>query len=320
MSGTPVLEIRNLTKAFSMPGGRDFYAVRDVSFSVPQGASLGLVGESGCGKSTIARMITKLTEATGGSILLDGDDITHIPEKEHKKRVFSKVQMVFQDPYGVFSPRMPVGTFLEEGLVFHGVMSRKEASAEAKRLLELVELPSSLLDRMPHQLSGGQQQRVVIARAISIKPRLLILDEATSALDVSVQEGVLKLLMRLQKELQLTYLFIGHDLAVVRSIADRIAVMYAGNLVEEMDSEDLTDTAVHPYTLRLLESVFSIGDKGKKHIELENFSLSDKEDNTGCPFAHRCREAGASCSKEQPGSRLLEKNHVVKCFHVHGAM
>ena len=313
MSNAPVLEIRHLSKAFPGKNGEDFYAVRDVSFAIERGDSLGLVGESGCGKSTIARMITKLTEPTEGEILLDGADITHIPQRRWKAEVFRKVQMVFQDPYGVFSPRMPIGTILEEGLVFHGIMGRREARAEARRLMDLVELPSDLLDRLPHQLSGGQQQRVVIARAISIKPSLLILDEATSALDVSVQEGVLRLLMDLQKELHLTYLFIGHDLAVVRSITDRIAVMYAGHLVEALESEDLANQAAHPYPEKLLGSVFSLDDKGKKDIELESFSLADASRSAGCPFAHRCGRAVAACGQAIPPDVRLGPNHVARC-------
>ncbi len=316
MSKAPVLEIRNLVKAFPGTDGEPFYAVRDVSFSIPEGGSLGLVGESGCGKSTIARMITKLTDPTEGSIWLDGEDISHIPARQVKQKVYRKVQMVFQDPYGVFSPRMPIGTFLEEGLVYHGIMSRREAGEEAKRLLELVELPASLADRMPHQLSGGQQQRVVIARAISIHPRLLILDEATSALDVSVQQGVLELLMRLQKEMNLTYLFIGHDLAVVRSIADRIAVMYAGQLTEELPSERLTAQAVHPYTRRLLDSVFSVGDKGRKVISIESLDASQAVRGKGCAFAPRCPRAAEKCKKELPAPRLLEEGHIVCCGQV----
>ena len=316
MSTAPVLEIKNLTKSFRRTGAENFFAVKDVSFSIREGESLGLVGESGCGKSTIARMLTKLTDPTEGTILLDGEDITHIPRNQYKKKVYRKVQMVFQDPYGVFSPRMPVGTFLEEGLVYHGLMTRKEASAEAKRLLALVELPDSLYDRMPHQLSGGQQQRIVIARAISIRPRLLILDEATSALDVSVQEGVLRLLDRIQKEMNLTYLFIGHDLAVVRSITDSIAVMYAGNLVEEIKSHELSGCAMHPYTKKLLESVFSIGDKGKKKIEIENLGGIGAHNTAGCPFSSRCKKAGTDCSRKTPPVHNVGEGHTVKCFQV----
>lgn len=316
MSNVPVLEVRNLSKVFPRKGQEDFYAVRDVSFSISRGESLGLVGESGCGKSTIARMITKLTEPTEGQILLDGMDISHIPQKRWKQDVFRKVQMVFQDPYGVFSPRMPIGTFLEEGLVFHGIMSRRDARAETKRLLDLVELPAELLDRLPHQLSGGQQQRVVIARAISIRPSLLILDEATSALDVSVQEEVLKLLMDLQKELNLTYLFIGHDLAVVRAITDRIAVMYAGHLVEEIESEELVKQASHPYTEKLLGSVFSLDDKGKKDIQLESFSLIDAARSAGCPFTQRCAKATSLCSKDIPPERRVGEHHMVRCTQI----
>ena len=316
MSTAPVLEIRNLSKVFKNNDAGDFYAVRDVSFEIPEGGSLGLVGESGCGKSTIARMITKLTQPTEGSILLDGKDITSIPKSQYKQEIFRKVQMVFQDPYSVFSPRMTIGTFLEEGLVYHGIMSRKEAAQEARRLLELVELPVNLLDRLPHQLSGGQQQRVVIARAISIKPRLLILDEATSALDVSVQEEVLNLLVRLQKELNLTYLFIGHDLAVVRSITDRIAVMYAGTLVEELESERLSGNTRHPYTQRLLGSVFSVGDKGKKVIELENVTMGDTSRAKGCPYAPRCQYCMDRCRTDQLPRLEVEPGHYVSCFNV----
>ena len=314
MSASPVLEIRNLTKKFPRDGQDDFYAVRDVSFALPEGGSLGLVGESGCGKSTIARMITKLTHPSEGQILLDGEDITDIPKSQYKEKVYRKVQMVFQDPYGVFSPRMPIGTFLEEGLVYHGIMSRSEAAKEAKRLLDLVELPSNLIDRLPHQLSGGQQQRVVIARAISINPKLIILDEATSALDVSVQKDVLNLLVKIQKELGLTYLFIGHDLAVVRSITDRIAVMYAGVLAEELDSENMSGSVRHPYSQRLLRSVFSIGDKGNKVIELEESVPGDASALKGCPYAPRCGVCTERCRAEKPPRREVGPDHFVTCF------
>ena len=253
----PILELRHVSKTFRTDDGREVRAVRDASLCVYPGESVALVGESGCGKSTIARMVTRLIDPTEGEIILCGRDTSKL-EGKALRDLYRDVQMVFQDPYSVFSPRMSVGTFLGEGLVHHGIMTRAEATEEAKKLLELVELPAELMDRMPHQLSGGQLQRVVVARAVSIRPKVLMLDEATSALDVSVQKQVLALLMRLREEYKLTYLFIGHDLAVVRTIADRIAVMYAGCIVEELPSAKL-DCACHPYTKKLLAAVPRIG-------------------------------------------------------------
>lgn len=255
---TKLLELSHLSKSFYGGVCGSIAAVKDVSLSVRQGESLGIVGESGCGKSTLARMITGLTPPSSGEIFLDGQDITHL-KRNQRRQIYRKVQMVFQNPYSAFSPRMEIGTFLEEGMVFHGMMDRAAAGREAVKLMEQVELSADLLHRLPHQLSGGQLQRVVIARAISIRPKLLILDEATSALDVSVQKQILMLLARLQREQNLTYLFIGHDLAVVRSITDRIAVMRAGEVVETLDSEHLSEAARHPYTKTLLASVFSVG-------------------------------------------------------------
>lgn len=251
-----MLQLSHISKIFRSGKGDEISALKDVSLSVRAGESLGIVGESGCGKSTIARIAARLTDATSGTILLDGEDVTHL-KKRRRRETYRKVQMVFQDPYSVFSPRMPVETFLEEGLVGFGLMSRPKAHGEVKKLLQMVELEPELAGRLAHQLSGGQQQRVAIARAISIRPKLLILDEATSALDVSVQQQILKLLIRLKNELHLTFLFIGHDLAVVRSVTDRIAVMYEGAIVEELDSRSLTQ-ASHAYTKSLLDSVFRV--------------------------------------------------------------
>ncbi|MCR4892359.1 MAG: ABC transporter ATP-binding protein [Lachnospiraceae bacterium] len=308
-----ILELKHVCKTFK--GGKkstETKAVQDVSLVVRQGKSIGVVGESGCGKSTIARMITQFTPTSSGQILLDGQDITNIGPSGAKE-IYRKVQMVFQDPYSVFSPRMQVGTFLEEGLLHFGIMSHAEAAKEAVALMEQVELSPDLLTRFPHQLSGGQQQRVAIARAISIKPKLLILDEATSALDVSVQKQVLKLLVKLQKRNNLSYLFIGHDLAVIRSITDQVIVMYAGRLMEEIDSEELDYHACHPYTQRLLGSVFSIHDRDVKEIELEYLGMEDDRESKGCVFCNRCPYAMDICSKEAPVMRTLHDNHRIAC-------
>ena len=309
---TPILELRNISKTFRTDDGKEVRAVRDASLSVYPGECVALVGESGCGKSTIARMITRLISPTAGEILLDGRDISRM-EGRQLRELYRDIQMVFQDPYSVFSPRMNIGTFLSEGLVHHGIMSRAQALEEAKNLLQLVELPAELMDRMPHQLSGGQLQRIVVARAVSIRPKVLLLDEATSALDVSVQKQVLKLLMRLRKEFDLTYVFIGHDLAVVQTIADRIAVMYAGLIVEELKSEDLSK-AQHPYTKRLLQSVFSVHDRNRKVIQVEDMGVTAAHQIPGCPFQPRCPLAAAECGNTCPGLRELEADHRAACL------
>ena len=309
---TPILELRHISKTFRTDDGREVRAVRDASLAVYPGESVALVGESGCGKSTIARMITRLITPTSGEITLCGRDTAALQGRALRE-LYRDIQMVFQDPYSVFSPRMNIGTFLCEGLVHHGIMTRSQAMEEAKNLLQLVELSPELMDRMPHQLSGGQLQRVVVARAVSIRPKVLLLDEATSALDVSVQKQVLALLSRLRKELNLTYVFIGHDLAVVQTIADRIAVMYAGMILEELRSEEL-ERARHPYTRRLLESVFSVHDRDRKVIQVEDMSVAANAAGIeGCPFAPRCSMARPECKTTCPALRELESGHRAAC-------
>ncbi len=309
-----LLALRGLTKIFPVGRHESLRAVRSVDLTLKRGESLGIVGESGCGKSTIARMVAQLTEVTDGQILFEGRDVTRL-SRSQRRELWRNVQMVFQDPYSVFSPRMTVGDFLTEGLVHFGIASRSQARDMLPELLGRVELPVELAERLPHQLSGGQQQRVVIARALSIQPKLLILDEATSALDVSVQRQILKLLMRLKDEMDLTMLFIGHDLAVVRSVTDRIAVMYAGQLVEELPGEGLREQASHPYTRRLLDSVFSTGDRGRKQIAIEDLSLIDRGRRMeGCPYQPRCAEAQARCANECPRLRTVGDGHGIACF------
>lgn len=307
----PILELNKISKIFEERKENQVAAVQNLSLVVYEGESLGIVGESGCGKSTLTRLITRMTPVTSGNIFFEGKDITHCNLKM-RREVYRRIQMVFQNPYSAFSPRMTIGTFLEEGLVYFGIMSRREAKNEALRLLKLVELPESFYERLPHQLSGGQLQRVVIARAVSINPSLLLLDEPTSALDVSVQSRILQLLVHLKRERGLTYLFIGHDLAVVRSISDRIAIMYAGEIVELLSSEYLMEEAEHPYTKELLSAVFSVKDHGIKEIPIRDLGI-EQQSSSGCPYVYRCSHASSICKTQRP--QLLERtaNHAVAC-------
>ena len=247
-----VLAIKNLSKNFNKVKALD-----DVSFELKKGEILGIVGESGSGKSTLAKVITRIVKPDGGSILFKGEDFTKL--NSAKLREYRKnVQMVFQNPNSTFSPRMNIGDFLCEGMLNFKLESKKEALKKAKEYLELVKLPTDIMERLPHQLSGGQLQRVVIARALTLSPEVLIYDEATAALDVSVQQDVLKLMYDLRKSCDNSVIFICHDLAAVRLVADRIIVMYNGKIVEIVDSKNLLSESKEEYTKKLLGSVFEV--------------------------------------------------------------
>lgn len=247
-----VLAIKNLSKNFNKVKALD-----NVSFELKKGEILGIVGESGSGKSTLAKIITRIVKPDGGSILFKGEDFTKL--NSAKLREYRKnVQMVFQNPNSTFSPRMNIGDFLCEGMVNYKLASKKEALKKAEKYLELVKLPVNIMERLPHQLSGGQLQRVVIARALTLNPEVLIYDEATAALDVSVQHDVLKLMYDLRKSCDNSVIFICHDLAAVRLVADRIIVMYKGKIVETVDSKNLLSESKEEYTKKLIGSVFEV--------------------------------------------------------------
>lgn len=247
-----VLTVKNLSKNFAKVKALD-----DVSFELKKGEILGVVGESGSGKSTLAKVITRIVKPDGGSILFKGEDFTKLNStrlREYRKNV----QMVFQNPNSTFSPRMNIGDFLCEGMVNYKLASKKEALKKAEKYLELVKLPVNIMERLPHQLSGGQLQRVVIARALTLNPEVLIYDEATAALDVSVQHDVLKLMYDLRKSCDNSVIFICHDLAAVRLVADRIIVMYNGKIVEIVESRNLVSESKEEYTKKLIGSVFEV--------------------------------------------------------------
>lgn len=326
MDDNTLLEVKNLKKYFDLPGGFFFQkspgkikAVDGISFTIKKRETFGLVGESGCGKSTTARVLLRLIEPTAGLAFYKGIDIFKTDRKEMFK-IRRKIQIIFQDPYASLSPRMTVGDIINEPLEIHGMGDRKERIGRVNELLETVGLSPEHINRYPHEFSGGQRQRIGIARALSLKPELLLCDEPVSALDVSVQAQILNLLSDLQKDFGLAYLFIAHDLSVVKHISSRIGVMYLGKLVEIADSKDLYIRPLHPYTIGLLSSVL-IPDPGlerkRKRITLEGDVPSPVDVPSGCSFHTRCPIARDICSKEMPELKNYSQNnkeHFAACF------
>lgn len=318
-----LLEVKNLKKYFtvkdSMFESKRSYlqAVDDISFQIKKGETFGLVGESGCGKSTTGRSIVKLYEPTGGQILFDGVDITRISEKDmlpYRKRI----QMIFQDPYASLNTRMTVADIIGEGLDIH---TKYRGEAREKRIYELlgtVGLKKEHASRYPHEFSGGQRQRIGIARALAIEPDLIICDEPISALDVSIQAQVVNMLEDLQKELGLTYLFIAHDLSMVKHISDRIGVMYLGKMMEIAESNTLYEEPLHPYTKALLSSIpipNPRADKNKR-IVLQGDIKSPIDPPEGCRFSSRCRYCEAICTQKTPELVEVKPDHFVSCHLV----
>ena len=308
-----VLEARHVTRRFPASGGRTLIANNDISLKFYKGKTLGLVGESGCGKSTFMRFLVSLDTPSEGEILYRGKDITKLRGEELRQNR-QHIQMVFQDPSGSFNPKMKIRDIVCEPLLNFGRISKSEKDTACRRLLEMVELPGDFADRYPHNMSGGQRQRVGIARALALEPEVLILDEATAALDVSVQKSIIELITRLQKEKNITIAFICHDIALVRSMAHQVAVMYLGNLVEVMPAENLGEKALHPYTKALIASVFDVNMDFSKPIEsIEGEPPSPLEVPRGCPFRGRCPCAEERCERERPQLHRVEQDHQVAC-------
>jgi len=319
-----ILEVRNLKKYFPVTSGvltqrvvGVIKAVDDVSFAVREGETVGLVGESGCGKTTTARCILQLERPTGGEVLFEGKDLTRMNEGE-LRAVRRRIQVIFQDPYGSLNPRMTVGQIVGEPLTVHGlVASRAAALARAADLLAMVGLSGNLADRYPHELSGGQRQRVGIARAVALEPRLIVCDEPVSALDVSIQAQIINLLEDLQERFGLTYLFVAHDLSVVRHISDRVVVMYLGKIMEVADRRALYEDPLHPYTKALLAAV-PIPDPTveatREHTVLKGEVPSPADPPAGCVFHPRCPIAIAECSQGIPPLREVRPGHWAACI------
>ncbi|MFW5896703.1 MAG: ABC transporter ATP-binding protein [Bacillota bacterium] len=314
--------VKNLKKYFPITGGifsrivGFVKAVDDVSFTIKPGETLGLVGESGCGKTTTGRVLLRLLEATEGTVEFEGKDIFSL-DREEMRRIRRDMQIVFQDPYASLNPRMTVGDIIGEPLEIHGVARRKEKDDRVRGLLETVGLRGMHARRYPHEFSGGQRQRIGVARALALNPKLIVCDEPVSALDVSIQSQVLNLLEDLQTEFDLTYLFIAHDLSVVRHISDRVAVMYLGQLVELADQLELFDNPAHPYTQALLSAI-PIADpkvqRTRQRIVLEGDVPSPSNPPSGCHFRTRCQHAMPICAEEKPAWKDIGDEHFVACW------
>lgn len=314
-----ILEVKNLKKYF--PLNRNFFgkpqtylrAVDNVSFGVKKGQTIGVVGESGCGKTTLGRTILKLYDSDGGKIWFDGKDLTEIKRnKMNDLRV--DIQLVFQDPYSSLPPRMTVGSIISEAVKVHNIVPKEEVQSYTLKIMEQCGLQPSYYDRYPHEFSGGERQRICIARALAVKPKLVICDEPVSALDVSIQAQVINLLKKLQNEMDLTYVFISHDLSVVKYITDQILVMYLGNMMEYGDTDEIFDNPLHPYTKALFSAVpVPNPDAKMERIILSGDIPSPANPPKGCKFHTRCKECMSVCKMLEPKYIEHTKNHFVAC-------
>ena len=316
-----ILDVQNLKKYFPIRGGLitrtvgHVKAVDGISFKLRRGETLGIVGESGCGKSTAGRTILRLHDITDGKVIFKGEDLAKCSKKEMRAKRL-QMQMVFQDPYASLNPRMTVGNIIGEALLDHKLMSKAEAREKVLETMEICGLPTYYINRYPHEFSGGQRQRIGIARSLILNPELIVCDEPVSALDVTVQSQVLNLLLDLHRTHQLTYLFISHDLNIVRHFCNRVIVMYLGEIVEEAEVEEIYEDPKHPYTQLLFHSILTDERKLQKITDVEQ----SREDAAaeGCPFYHRCMSRSDMCREKRPERINLNPEgsvpHWVKCF------
>ena len=317
-NGQPLLQVKDLRKYFQIGRGTSLKAVDGISLEINKGETFGLVGESGCGKSTVGRTLVRLYEPSGGQVMYGGKDV-HRARGEEATSLNRRMQMVFQDPQASLNPRMVVGDIVAEGLDIHGLANdKKERNDRVRELLETVGLNQEHASRYPHEFSGGQRQRIGIARALAVDPDFIVADEPVSALDVSIQAQVINLMKRLQRERDLTYLFISHDLSVVKYISDRVGVMYLGVMVEMAPSDELYSNPVHPYTQALLSAV-PVPDPDVEHererIVLEGDVPSPVNPPSGCRFRTRCPYATQACAHDEPVWREVSPEHWVAACH-----
>jgi len=310
----PLIETRNLKKYFKTPGG-NLHAVDDVSLSINKGETLGVVGESGCGKSTLGRTILRLLEATSGEILFEGKDILKL-NHQGMREIRKKMQIIFQDPFSSLNPRMTVSEIIAEPLIVNRVAKNNaEMNKRVFKLMETVGLSERFVNSYPHELDGGRRQRIGVARALALEPKFIVCDEPVSALDVSIQAQILNLMMDLQEEMGLTYMFITHDLSVVKHISDEIAVMYLGQCVEKAPSDELFKNPLHPYTKALLGAipVADLRFKNKKREIIHGEISSPINPTSKCRFGARCPYGEQNCSGQEYALREVSKNHFVAC-------
>lgn len=314
-----ILEVKDLKKYFPIKAGvlqktvGHVKAVDGVSFNIKKGTTLGLVGESGCGKTTVGRTLLRLQPHSGGSVMFDGKDVFELKTKELRK-MRPEMQLIFQDPYSSLSPRMPVGEIIGEGVREHGIVPKEQYRDYVMKIMEECGLQPHHIDRYPHEFSGGQRQRICIARALALKPKIIVADEPVSALDVSIQAQIINLLKDLQREHDLTYLFISHDLSVVEHISDEVGVMYLGNLVEMSTKEEIFKNPMHPYTKALFSAV-PVPDPTVKmnRIILEGDIPSPANPPKGCKFHTRCKECMEICKTTPPQYKEYGNGHFVAC-------
>ncbi len=320
MTNETLLSVKKLRKWFPVKSNALFgekqhvKAVNDITFDIRKGETLGVVGESGCGKTTLGRTMIRLIEPTSGQIVFEGKDLTALNDKQ--MRLMRKdLQIMFQDPYGSLNPRMTVGDIITEPYVFQKMYTKKERMEKAIELMKICGLDPVYIRRYPHEFSGGQRQRIGIARSLALRPKFLVCDEPVSALDVSIQSQIINLLMDLQEEFGLTYLFISHNLSVVYHMVDRIAVMYLGNMVELADKEDLYRNTAHPYTRALLKSIPSLdfSEENKLRAALKGDIPSPINPPSGCVFHTRCENCTERCKTEIPPLREIGERHFVAC-------
>jgi len=316
--GDPLIQIRDLNKHFNLGGGQILKAVNDVNLTIGRGETLGVVGESGCGKSTLGRTVMRLYEPTSGQVTFDGKSLYDL-KGSAMKTVRRDMQMIFQDPYASLNPRMTITDVIGEALDIHKLAgSRAERKKKVESLLDVVGLNPDHATRYPHEFSGGQRQRIGIARALAVEPKFIIADEPISALDVSIQAQVVNLMQDLQRRMGLTYMFIAHDLSMVKHISDRVAVMYLGRVVELADSDELYANPAHPYTQALLSAI-PIPDPDveaeRERITLKGELPSPISPPSGCPFRTRCPLATEKCAKDTPALAEVKKGHFAACHY-----
>ena len=310
-----IMRVEHITKKFPATGGKTLTACDDITLNVRKGETVAIVGESGCGKTTLLKTIMNMQPPTSGRILFHGEDITKLTG-EARRENYRHIQMIFQDPTAAFNPKMRIKDIVCEPLLNFGLIQKLDMEAKTRELLEQVDLPMDFVERYPHNMSGGQRQRVAIARALALEPEIIACDEATSALDVSVQDTIIKLLVKLQKEKGITYIFICHDLALVSLFSHRVAVMYLGNIMEKLDGDKLED-ARHPYTRALLKAVFSTDQEKNQYISILPGDIPSPLDMpSGCPFQNRCEHCSELCQQKKPELQEITPNHFVACHQI----